>query len=124
VPAYSGTHGNGEQPDGSRYSGGATGYLPTNGFGAGGHNGNGNGNGNAHAYPARDPRDAQGSYGAFDYQNLSYPDVDYQQVPEADGYRQLSPHAGQFNERGYGEPDVAYGQDGYQGYPGYGPGGR
>jgi hypothetical protein len=126
VPAYSGAHGNGEQADASWYSGGATGYLPANGFGAGDHNGyNSNGhNGNGHAYPARDPRDSQGSYGAFDYQNLSYADVDYQQVPEADGYPQLNPHPGQFNERGYGEPDLAYGQDGYQGYPGYGPGGR
>jgi hypothetical protein len=118
VPAYSGAYGNGEQPDGSWYSGAATGYLPTNGFSAGGQNGNG------HAYAARDQHDAQGNYGPFDYQNLSYSDVDYQQVPDASGYPQLDPHAGQFNDRGYGQPDPAYGQEGYQGHPGYGSGGR
>jgi hypothetical protein len=32
--------------------------------------------------------------------------------------------AGQHDQRGYGVPELTYGQDGYQGYPGYGNGGR
>jgi hypothetical protein len=32
--------------------------------------------------------------------------------------------AGQYDQRGYGAPELPYGQDGYQGYPGYGGGGR
>jgi hypothetical protein len=31
--------------------------------------------------------------------------------------------AGQYDQRGYGAPEL-YGQDGYQGYPGYGGSGR
>jgi hypothetical protein len=117
-----GGYGSGQQPDGSWYGGAATGYLPTNGYTAVGHNGNGS-NGNGHA--ARDQHDAQGGYGAFDYQNLSYQDADYQHVqPVPGGYPQQNPHAGQFDEHGYGAPDLTYGQDGYHGYPGYGPGSR
>jgi hypothetical protein len=117
-------------PDGSWYGGGAaTGYLPADGYTADGHNGNGhNGNGhngNGHGYPARDQHDAPGGYGAVDYQNLNYQDAAYQQgQPVTGGYPQPNQHAGQFSEPGYGEPDLAYGQDGYQGYPGYGPAGR
>lgn len=104
--------------DASGY-GAATGYLPANGYNGNGHNGNGQ------AYPTREPHDGQGGYGSFDYQNLGYPDVDYQHgQPVANGYPQQNSDAGQLNERGYGEPDLAYGQDGYQGYTGYGPGGR
>jgi hypothetical protein len=109
VPPPTAPYASGDQPDGSRY-GAAAGYLPANGY-----------NGNGNAYPGRDHLDGQSGYGAYDHQNLSYQDVDYQPVqPMAGGY----PQSGQYNERGYGEPDVAYVQDGYQGYPGYGPGGR
>ena len=123
-PAYGETYGNGQQPDGSWRPAANVGYLPANGYSTGSHNGNGH-NGNGPGYPARDQHDVQGGYGAFDYQNLSYQDVDYQQAqPAADGYAQRPERAGQFDERSYGVPDLAYGQDGYQSYPGYGSRGR
>jgi hypothetical protein len=133
----------GQHADGVPYGAAATGYLPADGYSRGRHNANGNGhngnghdgnghdgnghNGNGHngnGYPARDQHDGQGGYGAFDYQSLTYQDVDYQQAQSMAGYAQQNQHSGQFDERGYGTPDLAYGQDGYQGYSGYGPGGR
>jgi hypothetical protein len=116
VPAYGGGYANGQHADAAGYSGAATGYLPANGhLPTNGHNGNG--------YAARD-HDVADGYGAVDYQNLTYQDVDYQPAPPVtDGYAPQNQHAGQY-DRGYGAPDLAYGQDGYQGYPGYGPGSR
>jgi len=111
--------------------------LPANGYGMGGQNGNGhngnghngnghNGNGhNGDGHPARDQHSVLDGYGTTDYQNLAYQGVDYQQTPSATGgYAPQNHNAGQFDERGYGVPDLAYGPDGYRGYPGYGPGSR
>jgi hypothetical protein len=108
--------------------------LSANGYGMGGQNGDGhnssghnsNGhNGNGHGYPARDQHDVLDGYGTADYQNLAYQGVDYQQTPSATGgYAPQNQNAGQFDEHGYGVPDLAYGPDGYRGYPGYGPGSR
>jgi len=113
APAYGGSYGNGVQPDGSWYGGANPGYPPTNGNG---HNGNGQG------YPARGQHQLQSSYGAIDYQTPPYQDQEYGSAPSAAGGNAAQhPPAGQFDERGYGVPDLAYGQDGYQAYPGYGP---
>jgi hypothetical protein len=124
-PGYGAGIGNGQQPDGTWYSGPVTGYLPSHGYGAGGHNGNGNGNGsngsNGHGYQ----QDAQGGYGAGGYQDSTYQGAEYQPAPSmASGYAQQNQGVGQFDERGYGVPDLPYDQDGYQAYPGYGPGSR
>jgi hypothetical protein len=119
----------GQQADGAWYGASATGYLPADGYSPGRHNSNGNGhngnghNGNGHnGYPARDQHDGLGGYGTFDYQNLTYQDADYQQAQA--GYAQPNQPSGSFDERGYGMPDLAYGQDEYQGHSGYGPGRR
>jgi hypothetical protein len=127
VLPYGAGYGNGQQPEPAWYSGPATGYLPTNGYGTGehpasGHNGNGhNGNG----YAARAQHDIPGGYGPVDYQNLNDQSADYQPAPSmTGGYAPQNQRPGQFDERGYAAPDPAYGQDGYQGYSGYGPGGR
>jgi hypothetical protein len=120
LPGYGASYGNGQQPDGTWYSGPVTGYLPNHGYGTADHNGNGNGhNGNGY----RDQHDVQGGYGG--HQDARYQGADYQPAQSmAGGYGQQNQAAGQFDERGYGVPDLAYGQDGYQGYPGYGPGSR
>jgi hypothetical protein len=87
----------------------ANGYLPapmpgTNGSGT-------NGSGGRHGYPP------------IDYSNLTYSDSAYpDRQPGA--HRQTTNgygHAGPHEQRGY-PADAAYGQDGHQGYPGYGNG--
>jgi hypothetical protein len=114
----------GQPADGAWYGAAATGYLPADGYSPGRHNGNGH-DGNGHnGSPARDQHDGQGGYGTFDYQNLTYQDADYQQAQSMAGYGQPNQPSGQFDERGYGMPDLAYGQDGYQGHSGYGTGRR
>jgi len=140
VPTYGGGYISGQRADGSWYGSAASGYLPTPGYAAGDHAGNGHaGNGhagNGHAgnghsgngYDVRDQRHAPSAgngYGAVDYQNLTYEGVDYQPAPGVPGgYAPQNQQAGQYDQLGYGVPDLAYGQDGYQGYPGYGAGGR
>jgi hypothetical protein len=137
VPAYGG-HANGQQPDAAWNGGPASGYLPADynghgnaqpggGYGGNGHNGNGhNGNGhngNGHGYNGTGyvTRD---QYGPIDYENLTYQD-DYQSAPPAPGgYPPSNQYASQLDERGYGTPEVAYGQDVHQPYPGYGSGRR
>jgi len=116
LPGYGAGYGNGHQPDGTLYSGPVTGYLPNHGYGAG------NGNGySGDAY--RDQHDVQGGYGG--YEDAMHRGADYQPAQSmAGGYGQQNQAAGQFDERGYAVPDLAYGQDGYQGYTGYRPGSR
>jgi hypothetical protein len=125
VPTYGGGYLSGQRADGSWYGSAASGYLPTPGYAAGDHAGNGNG---GNGYDARDQHHAPpagNGYGAVDYQNLTYQGVDYQPAPAVPGsYAPQNQQAGQYDQLGYGVPDLAYGQDGYQGYPGYGAGGR
>jgi hypothetical protein len=124
LPGYGAGYGNGQQHDGTWHSGPVTGYLPNHGYGASDHNGNGNnGNGNGNGYLAQ--HGGQGGYGAAAYPASTYQADDYQPAQSmAGGHGQQNQAFGQFDERGYGVPDQAYGQDGYQGYPGYGSGGR
>ncbi len=133
VPSYGG--GYGQQADGSWHGTAASGYLPTAGYPTGSHNGNGhngnghNGNGNGHhGYaPVGDQQAAVSGgngYNGIDYQNLNYQGSDYPPAPVPDGYAPQNQQAGQYDQRGYGAPEPVYGQDGYQGYPGYGTGGR
>lgn len=68
---------------------------------------------------------ASGNGYAADYQSVSYPSSAYQGGQAGPGGHGPQGHvAGQYEQRAYGTPDVAYGQDGYQGYPGYGAGNR
>ncbi|MGB6458020.1 MAG: hypothetical protein WBH47_26405, partial [Streptosporangiaceae bacterium] len=98
----------------------ADGYLPVAGLGAAGPATNGHG----HSQPPNGP--APLGYAGIDYGSLRYDDPVY---PDADGAERLGfPAPGQptrrYDQQGYGGPDPGYGQDGYQGYPGYGTGGR
>jgi hypothetical protein len=79
---------------------GGDGYLPAPG------NGNGAGNGHASA-----------DYG-LGYQTSAYQGGGQPALP-AGGYGQPG-HPGPYDQRGYHRPDAAYGQDGYEAYPGYG----
>jgi len=55
----------------------------------------------------------------------SYETPQYQGEPSAQAGGYGPGHlAGQYDQRGYGAPELTYGQDGYQGYPGYGGSGR
>ena len=94
----------------------AAGYLPAPGYN--GHaqdnsgrsqdnGGRGQANGNSAA-------DHQGYQGAAYYNGQAGPG----------GYGPQGHVAGPYDQRGYGAPDLTYGQDGYPGYPGYGTGGR
>jgi hypothetical protein len=128
VPSYGG--GYGQEADAGWHGSAASGYLPASGYSSGeylanGHSGNGrNGNG----YTGGDQPGALpggNGYGPVDYQSLPYPGLDYQPAPPVPGgYAPQNQHPVQYDERGYGAPDLAYGQDGYQGYPGYRAGGR
>ncbi len=111
--ANGGQHANGQQADSSWYSGAASGYLPAD-YGRDDHAGDGdNGDGyNGNGYPA------------VDYQNAGYQGAAYQAPAGPGGYGPQGQLAGQYDPRGYSAPDLAYGQDGYQGYPNYGAGGR
>jgi hypothetical protein len=73
----------------------ANGYLP----------GTGNGAGNGHA-----PADYGNGYPGYQGGQPALP---------AGGYGQPG-HPGPYDQRGYHRPDTAYGQDGYEAYPGYG----
>ncbi len=102
----------GPQSDGSsRYHGAADGYLPA-GYPANGQHGNGhaaNGNG------------ANGNgYADVDYQNAAFQNGSAAQ----NAYGPQGHLPGQYDQRGYSTPDPGPVQDGYQGYPGYGAGGR
>jgi len=123
LPAYGG-YGNGQQPDAAWYGDAATGYLPGDGYAGNGNGHNGNGhNGSGYAVP--DQHDGQGGYGAADYQDFPYQRADYPPAPSVNnGYANQHQQAGQFDDRGYGAPDPAYGPEGYEGYRGYGPGSR
>jgi hypothetical protein len=130
VPSY-GT-GYGQQPDGGWHGNSASGYLPAAGYTAGdyltkGHPGNGGNGSNGSGYAIGGQQDAApggNGYGPVDYQSVTYQGVDYQPAPPVPGgYPPPNQHPGQYDQRGY-STDLAYGQDGYQGYPGYGAGGR
>ena len=95
----------GSTPNGSQA---VNGYLPApasgngaSGYGASGYSASGNG---ASGY---------GANGALGNNGYSAADYSYQ-----------SPPYGQHDQQGHGAPDLGYGQDGYQGYPGYGGGAR
>jgi hypothetical protein len=96
----------------------ANGYLPAP---AAGTNGGGNGS-SANGTGTNGSRGRHG-YPPIDYSNLTYSDSVYPDLPPAlqqqalAGYGQAGPH----EQRGY-PADGAYGQDGFQGYPGYGNG--
>jgi hypothetical protein len=99
---YNGTGYNGTGYNGTGYNG--TGY---NGSSYNGYSDNGYGD---NGYPA-------------DYQPAVYPAPTYPagQAPQP-AYGQQGHVNGQYDPRVYGPPDLGYGQDGYQGYPGYGGG--
>ena len=91
----------------------ANGYLPAPPSGTYGSATNGsatNGSGR-HGYPP------------IDYSNLTYSDSVYPDLPPAVHQQAVAGygHAGPREQRGH-PADAAYGQDGYQGYPGYGNG--
>jgi hypothetical protein len=112
--------------DGSWYGAAPTGYLPpgytggdysSEGYVGGDHNGNGNG------YADSGTNGAGGNGYAVDYPNAGY--QGYQPSPVAPGgYGPQGQYPAQYDQGGYSAPDAAYGQDGYQGYPGYGTGTR
>jgi hypothetical protein len=143
--SYGGGYTNGQQADGSWYGGAANGYLPSPGYAEGdpavsGYTGGDpavsgytGGDPAVSGYPANGYNGAVAAghgYGAVDYQDVSYQDVSYQGAgyqaapPAPNGYGPQGHFAGQFDQRGYSASDPAYGQDGYQGYPGYGASGR
>jgi hypothetical protein len=65
---------------------------------------------------------AQRGYTGIDYSNLRYDDPVYPDA-QADGlagYAAPGQPAAQHEQRAYSGPDLGYGQDGYQGYNGYG----
>jgi hypothetical protein len=97
----------------------ADGYLPAATFGAGGPASNGNGQGHSHN------GSSPGGYAGIDYGSLRYDDP---LSPDGDGSG-LVGHAaprrpGKHYDPAYGGSDPGYGQDGYQGYTGYGAGER
>ncbi|MGH3303671.1 MAG: hypothetical protein ACRDOK_18730 [Streptosporangiaceae bacterium] len=98
----------------------ADGYLSVSGLGAAGPGANGHGR--SHGHNGSSPR----GYAGIDYGSLRYDDPVY---PDADGsglvgYAAPGQPARQYEQNGYGGPDLGYGQDGYQGNPGHGTGGR
>ena len=125
--SYGSSYPSSQQADGNWHAGAATGYLPpgyTGGdYASGDHGGNGYSNGHAaNGYAANDGAGGNG-YAAVDYPNVGY--QGYQPSPVAPGgYGPQGQYAAQYDQAGYSAPDVAYGQDGYQGYPGYGTGTR
>jgi hypothetical protein len=65
-------------------------------------------------------------YAGIDYGSLRYDDPPY---PDADGsglagYATSGQASGQYEQNGYGAPELGYGPDGYYRNPGYGTGGR
>jgi hypothetical protein len=113
-----------QQADGSWYPAAATGYLPS-GYTDGDYTSNEYNRadgGNGYADNGGNPAVGHG-YAAVDYPNAGY--QGYQPSPVAPGaYGPQGQYAPQYDQRGYSAPDAAYGQDGYQGYPGYGTGTR
>ena len=151
-PGYGGYNPGQQASGGSAYGTPADGYLPapSNGNGAGhGHGRNGTGTGAGYDYDnlSYDGAGYDGAgYDGAGYNNASYESprydgviyngngyaAEYEQAlyqapvyqagqPVPPGYGQQN---GQYDPRGYGTPDLAYGQEGYQGYPGYGGAGR
>jgi hypothetical protein len=128
--SYSGGYPSQQPADGSWYGGpgnggpanggAATGYLPTDypagDHAPGGYAANGYGGGMA----------AGADYAAADYQNGPYQNPGHQPAPAGPGGygQQQGQFAGQYDQRGYGTPDLSYAQDPYPGYPGYGTGSR
>jgi hypothetical protein len=105
-----------------------SGYLPApatgNGMSANGH-GNGAAGPSAPAYdPAGHGAASHNGHSGTDY-GVSYQPPVHQggQPAPAGGYGPGYP-AGPYDQRGYGQPELGYGPDGYQGYPGYGGSGR
>jgi hypothetical protein len=116
--SYGSGYATGQQDDGNWYGGPTTGYLPAgyaNGDYANGDQASYNGNGHSGSNG--------NGYAGSEYPNASY--EGHQASPVApNGYGPQGQYAPQYDQRGYGTPDLAYGPDGYQGYPGYGTGGR
>ena len=120
---YAGAPGNGVPNHGPASHGAgnvdaASGYLPAPEYNGIDHGGNG------YAPVGYDGVD----YHGVPYQGAGYQGAAYQPGPGPAGapgsYAPQGNFAGQYDQRGYGPADVAYGQDGYQAHPGYGPGGR
>jgi hypothetical protein len=113
--AYGNGYSGSWQADGSWYAGAgngdaATGYLPAPAYNGTDHGGNG--------YPPVE-------YGVT-YQGAAYQAPPAPPAPPAGPAGAGAPggYAPQYDQRGYGSPDLPYGPDGYQAHPGYGPGGH
>jgi hypothetical protein len=104
-----------QQADGTWYGGAANG-TPASGDVASGYL----------PSPSYDETDQAGNgYAEVDYRGISYQGAAYQAGPSAPGgYGPQGNLGGQYDQSNYGSPELAYGQEGYQGYPGYGPAGR
>ncbi len=107
------------------YGSPANGYLPAPGHNGGLSNGNGGAlNGLGHANGNGHNGNGHNGY-AGDYQTSAYQAPVYPAGQAIQpGYGQQGHVNGQYDPRDYGPSDVPYGQDGYQGYPGYGGGSR
>jgi hypothetical protein len=124
------------QPDAVAYGNGYSGSWQADGswYAGAGHGAASNGAGNGDAATGYLPAPA---YNGTDHLGNGYPPADYgvtyqgaayQAGPAATGapgsYAPLGNFGPQYDQRGYGSPDLPYGPDGYQAHPGYGPGGR
>ena len=117
------------QPDAAVYGNGYNGSWQADGtwYTGAGNTSHGNGDAATGYLPAP-------AYNGTDHADNGYPPVDYgvtyqgaayQAGPGAPGsYVPQSNVGPQYDQRGYGSPDLPYGPDGYQAHPGYGPGGR
>lgn len=123
------------QPDAAAYGHGYSGNWQADGSWCAGAGSNGSGTGNGDAAsgylpaPAYNGSDHAGNgYPPVDYNSVTYQGAAYQAGPATAGapgsYVPQGNIGGQYDQRGYGSPDLAYGQDGYQAHPGYGPGGH
>jgi hypothetical protein len=101
----------------------ADGYLPAATLGAGGPASNGNAQGYSQGHSGNGSSPA--GYAGIDYGRLRYDDPLY---PDSDGSGLVDYAAprqrGKHYDPGYGGSDLGYGQDGYEGYTGYGAGER
>ncbi len=112
LPAPAGNWYSALEPGGSGGSSATDGYLS-----AAGLNGAGSGTGR-HAHNGSAPRGYTGiDYGSLRYDDQVYPDA---QAGGLAGYAAPAQPAAQYEQYGYGGPDVGYPQDGQQGNSGYG----
>jgi hypothetical protein len=131
--AYANGYVGGWQADGTWYAGTVNNGAANNGAANNGAANNGGGNGDAASgylpAPAYNGTDHAGNgYAPVDYTGVTYQGATYETGPAANGapgsYVPQGNYAGQYDQRGYGPPDLGYGQDGYQAHPGYGTGGH